>query len=166
MQPFHCIIGCAYSQTRTQLKSLTDLIKSFQIRVLNLAAVSKFTVDDYREVLYYRTDLREVILPGLLISHEMLGDMLRTSTNLSKICMWCSSQGGMTNEQIEHLFTTTSNNLASLSIQFHPTLTTEAVNAILLANPQIVEFSFDRCPLVDTCQLARRNATNLQMVVG
>ncbi len=154
----HCVISRVPIQSRAQLESLVDLIKSSQIRIFDLCEAPGFTVYDFKEVLCNRSDVEVIMLSNLFtpLTYEVLCSILQTCPNLKDLGIW-DSLHNTTSKQIQLAFTNTPKKLTHLQIEDNIILTTKAANAILLANPQIVEFRFRDCPLVETNLLVRES---------
>ncbi len=143
------------------VSSLINLIKSLRISHLKLWEICGFTISDFKEVLCNRLDLNRASFFLLLNSSftcEVLIDMLETSLNISEIYLWNNYTHIITCAEMQMIFTSIPNKLTSLFIFHHLTLTTDAVNSILLANTHIINFEFGYCPLVETDKLVRKSA--------
>ncbi len=153
---------CRYTLTRTDIDSLITLIKSLHIYTMEFWELSGFTEADYKAILCSNANVRMVLLSQFSrsLNQNVLRDMLSTNPNMTKIHVWHCLHD-MTSEQLHRVFTTTPNKLTTLHISYHPTLTTSAVNDILLANPGIVDFGFEQCPLVKRKDLVHRLKQNL-----
>ncbi len=123
-----------YTLPRVQVNSLTKLIKSLHISLLELWAVNGLSETDYLAILCERTDLKVILVSGRSM---------------------CESLQYLTTIQLQSALYGVASKLPSLTIIFHPTITTDSVNAILLTNPQLINYYFFECPRVDSNKLIR-----------
>ncbi len=149
---------CSYVLSRAQIGSLINLIKSQHICMLELWEVPGFTVADYKAILCQDTNYSSIMLRQLSTSltFDIMREMLRMNPNLTELKIR-NSLYDMTGDQIQSVFTSKFNKISKLQIRQHYTLTTQAVNSILLANMQLKNFNFEMCPHVEERKLVRKS---------